>query len=132
MTMAAQFPRWLSEFRRSQTLKSVVFLHGNIYDSHCFPTKLETPDSKWAVFSDSVQLLQHYLRQDGYELVTYYDQVDGLEVRHCSDDSLNTANLLPWLSDNNKLAAQLPKVSGLHPPKVAAQVLGPWWPTAEN
>lgn len=36
MPMVKEFPRWLQEFKRFQSLKSQFYLYGNVYDCYYF------------------------------------------------------------------------------------------------
>ena len=78
------FPRWLQEFRRFQSMKSGIFLYGNVYDCYYFPVNFKEAqaktDLKWAKFTSVPQLLGKYLQSDGYELICRYDVVDLLQV----------------------------------------------------
>ncbi len=82
--ISADFPKWLQELRRFQFLKSQFYLYGNIYDCYYFPANYHQAESKedlkWAKFNDIKQLLKRYLKNEGYDLLTYYDMIDGFEV----------------------------------------------------
>ena len=97
-------PRWLQEFKRFQTLKSQFYLYGNVYDSFYFPINWNLPEEteslQWARFNDICKLLTFYLKSQGYEIITYYDLVDGLSVES-ADPSINRSNIIDHLSKDN-------------------------------
>lgn len=78
------FPTWLDEFNRFKALKSEFFLHGNIYDCYYFPINYKTASTseelKFAKFNNIKELLKKFLKEEGYEIITYFDIIDGLEV----------------------------------------------------
>jgi len=78
------FPTWLQEFNRFKALKSEFFLYGNIYDCYYFPinykTAINSDELKFAKFNDIKELLKKFLKEEGYEIITYFDIIDGLEV----------------------------------------------------
>ena len=71
------FPRWMSEFRRSQNLKSQIFLYGNVYDCYYFPVNHNQAQNEeeleWSKFPDIKTLMRRYLFNENYEIVAYYD-----------------------------------------------------------
>ncbi|MDH5655101.1 MAG: AAA family ATPase [Spirochaetia bacterium] len=78
------FPVWLQELKRFQTLKSQIFLYGNIYDCYYFPVnynEAKTKDKlKWAKFNHIEQMLVKYFKNEGYDLILNYDVIDKLTV----------------------------------------------------
>lgn len=98
------FPRWMQEFRRFQALKSQFYLYGNVYDCYYFPVNYDeaktAEDLRWAKFNDIRQLLMLYLRKEGYEIVAYYDVIDGLEIES-SDTEISKEKILKFLSEEN-------------------------------
>jgi len=78
------FPRWLQELKRFQALKSEFFLYGNVYDCYYFPINhkevLEEQSLTFAKFNSTKELLEQYLRSDGFEVVSYFDVIDGLII----------------------------------------------------
>ena len=100
------FPKWVQELRRFQSLKSVIFLYGNIYDAFYFPNNYrEAADENALVygkFNNLHQLLEAYFLAEGFENVAYFDIVDGLRV--ASRSETNAENL----------AAKL-QLSAIHP-----------------
>lgn len=78
------FPTWLEEFNRFKALKSEFFLYGNIYDCYYFPINYKTATNsdelKFAKFNDIKELLKKFLKEEGYDIITYFDIIDGLEV----------------------------------------------------
>jgi len=99
-------PRWIREFRRFQSLKSQFFLYGNVYDCYYFPVNYQhsvNPNElTWAKFNLE-NLLKHYLKNEGFDLITYYDVIDGFSV-FSSDESITKSNLLQNLCENNPAA----------------------------
>src|SRR6185312_8494254 len=79
------FPRWLQELKRFQALKSEFFLYGNVYDCYYFPVNYQQVDEEsqlsYAKFNDIRELLQQYLISEGFELVSYFDIIDGLAIK---------------------------------------------------
>jgi ATP-dependent Clp protease ATP-binding subunit ClpA len=84
MNSRNHFPTWLDEFNRFKALKSEFFLFGNIYDCYYFPINYKTVSNseelKFAKFNNIKDLLKKYLKDEGYEIITYFDIIDGLEV----------------------------------------------------
>ena len=78
------FPTWLQEFNRFKALKSEFFLYGNIYDCYYFPINYKgatnNAELKFAKFNDIKELLKKFLKEEGYDIITYFDIIDGLEV----------------------------------------------------
>lgn len=109
MNLQEIFPRWMSEFRRFQNLKSQLFLYGNVYDCYYFPTNHNTADNEqalqWSKFPDIETLMRRYLLNEAYEIVAYYDIIDGLEI-HSLDENINKATILKFLSEDNGQAKQ--------------------------
>jgi hypothetical protein len=101
------FPRWMQEFRRFQALKSQFYLYGNVYDCYYFPVNYHqvatAEDLKWAKFNDIKQLLMLYLKNEAYEIITYYDIIDGLEMES-SDQEISKHNIVNFLCDDNTVA----------------------------
>lgn len=98
------FPRWMQEFKRFQALKSQFFLYGNVYDCYYFPVNYHQSESnsdlKWARFNDIKYLLNLYLKNEGYEIIVYYDMIDGMTVESI-DPEISDKNLLQQLGDND-------------------------------
>lgn len=98
------FPRWMQEFKRFQALKSQFFLYGNVYDCYYFPVNYHQAESnsdlKWARFNDIRYLLNLYLKNEGYEIIVYYDMIDGLTVESINPE-ISEKNLLQQLGDND-------------------------------
>ena len=109
MNLQEIFPRWMSEFRRFQNLKSQIFLYGNVYDCYYFPTNHRLAQNedelKWSKFPDIETLMRRYLLNENYEIVAYYDIIDGLEV-HSSDETINKKTILKFLAEDNKKASE--------------------------
>ncbi len=96
-------PRWLQEFKRFQVLMPQIYLYGNVYDCYYYPVNHRRAKSEeelqWAKFNQLRQLLMLYLRGEGYEIVTYYDVVDGLVVE-AEDETINANTLIKFLDDD--------------------------------
>ena len=80
MTDESTFPRWMDEFRRYQALRSQIYLSGNVYDSYHGPVDHQAAPQRRAVFPSIDRWLRHYLRGEGFEVVVYYDPLDGFEA----------------------------------------------------
>ena len=78
------YPKWLQEIKRFQALKSEFFLYGNVYDCYYFPVNYqeanEVVELKYRVFENTKDLLEYYLFSQGYEVVTYFDVIDGIMI----------------------------------------------------
>ena len=100
------FPRWMQEFKRFQALKSQFFLYGNVYDCYYFPVNYHQVESrndlKWARFNIK-NLLELYLKNEGFEIITYYDIIDGFSV-YSHDSEITKTNLMKKLCENNPIA----------------------------
>jgi len=100
------FPRWMQEFKRFQALKSQFFLYGNIYDCYYFPKNYHQVESRndltWARFNIKT-LLELYLKNEGFEIITYYDILDGFSV-YSDDSAITKTNLINKLCENNPAA----------------------------
>jgi energy-coupling factor transporter ATP-binding protein EcfA2 len=102
------FPHWLQELKRFQSLKSVIFLYGNIYDAFHFPNNYREASSesslKFGKYNNLNQLLEAYFLAEGFSLIANFDVVDGLHV--ASRDEINVGNLVNklGLSDLNSNA----------------------------
>lgn len=98
------FPRWMQEFKRFQTLKSQFYLYGNVYDCYYFPVNYHKTESinalKWARFNDIRYLLKLYLKNEGYEIIAYYDVIDGFDIESI-DTEISKHNLIEFLGENN-------------------------------
>lgn len=69
-------PRWLRELRRNLLMKTLFLLHGNIYDQFLYP--VPTGESSQMAYLPLRRLLHYFFREQGYEIVSFYDQVDGI------------------------------------------------------
>jgi ATP-dependent Clp protease ATP-binding subunit ClpA len=98
------FPRWLHELKRFQTLKSEFFMYGNVYDCYYFPINYQEVEDEsalsYAKFNDIRELLQEYLFSQGFELVSYFDVIDGITITS-SDESVTAENVISSLQLNN-------------------------------
>ena len=99
------FPKWLQELKRFQALKSVFFLYGNVYDCYYFPVNYKEieneADLNFAKFNESKDLLEEYLLSQGYDVISYFDIIDGLSIRS-SNYTVSIENILAKLDINNK------------------------------
>ena len=100
------FPRWLQEFHRFQSMKSQIFLYGNVYDCYYFPVNYcdaaSSEELKWAKFPSVPQLLGKYLQSEGFELICRYDVVDLLQVyaptsNEEKEKAITSETLLPFV-----------------------------------
>ncbi|WP_397447423.1 AAA family ATPase [Polaribacter sp. R77954] len=95
------FPNWLQEFKRFQALKSQFFIYGNVYDSYYFPVNYrETQDEnelRHIKFPDIQSLLIEYLLKEEFDVVTYFDIIDGLSILS-NDQNVNEDNLISTLN----------------------------------
>ncbi len=109
MNLQEIFPRWMSEFRRFQNLKSQIFLYGNVYDCYYFPVNHRLAQNEdelqWSKFPDIETLMRRYLLNENYEIVAYYDIIDGLEV-HSSDEKITKRTILKFLAEDNQKARE--------------------------
>jgi ATP-dependent Clp protease ATP-binding subunit ClpA len=105
MDTNALFPKWLQELERFQTLKSEFFLYGNVYDCYYFPDNYsdisENAIIEYSPYDNLRDLLQEYLRSQGFDVVCYFDVVDGLNI-YSSDDSINEKNIVQSLNLSDK------------------------------
>lgn len=94
------FPRWLQELKRFQALKSEFFLYGNVYDCYYFPVNYREVEDEgrlsYAKFNDVRELLQQYLFSQGFEVVSYFDIIDGITIKS-TDDSVTIENVISTL-----------------------------------
>ncbi len=90
------FPKWLQEFKRFQALKSQFFIYGNVYDSYSFPVNYKEANREneltFIQFDDVQLLLTEYLQIEDFEVIIYFDRVDGLIVK--SSDSTITVDTI--------------------------------------
>lgn len=95
------FPGWMQEFKRFQSLKSQFYLYGNVYDCYYFPVnylKVKTvAELQWARFNDIQFLLRLYLKNEGYEIVAYYDIIDGFTVESDTQTDINRDNITKFI-----------------------------------
>lgn len=99
------FPKWLQELKRFQALKSEFFLYGNVYDCYYFPVNYkEVQDEKtltYAKFNNTQELLQQYLFSQGFEVISYFDVIDGINVES-NDKTVTADNIVSTLQFKNK------------------------------
>jgi len=79
-------PRWLRELDRLSSIKSQIFLYGNIKDSLLYPVgseSWETGPLREALFS--------FYKDQGYSLVAAYDVVDGMVFADGNDGTMSKA-----------------------------------------
>ncbi len=99
------FPKWLQELKRFQALKSEFFLYGNVYDCYYFPRNYNdvTNESelKYTPFETCKDLLQVYLFSQGFEVISYFDVIDGISVES-SDKTITADNIVSTLQFQNK------------------------------
>lgn len=99
------FPKWLQELKRFQALKSEFFLYGNVYDCYYFPRNYNdvTNESelKYTPFETCKDLLQVYLFSQGFEVITYFDIIDGITVES-NDKTVTADNIVSTLQFKSK------------------------------
>jgi flagellar biosynthesis GTPase FlhF len=99
------FPAWLQDFKRFQALKPQLFLFGNIYDCYYFPINYKEVDQeadlKYAKFNDIRELLQKYLSIEGFEIVSWFDTIDGIRIASV-DEKITLDNLCTSLQLKNR------------------------------
>lgn len=105
METSTIFPKWLQELKRFQALKSEFFLYGNVYDCYYFPVNYkDVQDEKsliFAKFNDTKELLQQYLFLQGFEVICYFDIIDGISIES-DDNSINEENIVSTLQFKSK------------------------------
>ena len=99
------FPKWLQELKRFQALQSEFFLYGNVYDCYYFPVNFkEVQDEEsliFAKFNDTKELLQQYLFSQGFEVISYFDIIDGISIES-DDKTVNEENIVSTLQFKSK------------------------------
>lgn len=97
MNQSSNFPKWLDELNRFKALKSEFFLYGNIYDCYYFPINYKSVSDpsqlKFLKYNDIKGLLIEYLTQEEYEIISYFDIVDGMELTS-PDNKITLDNLV--------------------------------------
>ncbi|HPV14446.1 MAG TPA: AAA family ATPase [Candidatus Cloacimonadota bacterium] len=78
-------PRWTQDLHRFLGLKSLFFLHGNIYDCYYYPLNFGKAQSKEELefcLMDNLagQFLRYFFLDEEFDLVFYYDVIDGFSV----------------------------------------------------
>jgi flagellar biosynthesis GTPase FlhF len=95
------FPNWLQEFKRFQALKSQFFIYGNVYDSYYFPDNYKEVSNEseltFRKYRDIQTLFQDYLKIEQFDVVTYFDIIDGLIIKS-NNDNINEGNLVNELN----------------------------------
>lgn len=109
------FPKWLQELERFQSLNPQLFLYGNVYDCYYFPINYkeakDESELNYVVIQNIVVLLEDYLILQGYEIVTYFDIIDGIKVKS-NDESITLENIITKLNlgaDNKSIQSHLEK-----------------------
>ncbi len=96
-------PVWLQEFRRFQVLMPQIYLYGNVYDCFYYPVNYHSAENaeklQWAKFNELKHILTLYLKSEGYEIVTYYDLIDGIALE-TSDPAVNPNTIMKFLEDD--------------------------------
>lgn len=95
------YPRWINELRRFQSLKSQIFLYGNVYDCYYFPVHQADAGADaapvFAKFGNSRDLLQQYFYACDYDVFSYFDVIDGLTIES-KDGSIDASNVVKALN----------------------------------
>jgi hypothetical protein len=112
MELNKVLPKWLQDLKRFQNLKSEFFLYGNVYDCFYFPINLpeaqNESDLVFVKFNETRELLQQYFFSQGFEVITYFDVIDGIQIES-KDKSINNNNIVEALQLQNKDAASFLK-----------------------
>lgn len=98
------FPKWLQELKRFQALKSEFFLYGNVYDCYYFPDNYQSAvesSIEYSPYDNIKDLLVEYLLSQEFEVVTYYDIIDGISVAS-KDNVITTDNIISTLQLKGK------------------------------
>lgn len=69
-------PRWVRELRRNLLMKTLFLIHGNIYDQFPYPVSLGETNHR--PYLPLRQFLHRFFREQGYGVVAFYDQIDGI------------------------------------------------------
>lgn len=77
-------PIWHQELERFRSFKTTFILEGNIYDLHPYPSSTAGDEVQWNLLSFE-QYLHRYLVEKGYEIIIFYDHVDGFYNRFAPD-----------------------------------------------
>ncbi|OEU66979.1 MAG: hypothetical protein BBJ57_05165 [Desulfobacterales bacterium PC51MH44] len=81
-------PRWLRELARFLPLKNLLFIHGNILDLISYPVKRSESDEVYWTESDLPRFFERFLTSLEYEVVGFFDPVDGLTFPSASMEKL--------------------------------------------
>ena len=104
------FPKWIQDLKRFQTLKSQFFLYGNIFDSYYLPINYkeekEIKKIKYIKYDDIQSVLSKYFLLEDYDIVTYFDIIDGLQIKS-SNDEITEQNIIDLLELNNTAKSYL-------------------------
>jgi len=98
------FPKWLQELKRFQALKSEFFLYGNVYDCYYFPDNYQNADEsniEYSPYDNLKDLLVEYLLSQEFEVVTYFDIIDGISVES-KDNAITSDNIIASLQLKGK------------------------------
>lgn len=84
-SLISVMPRWTQELHRFLGLKSLFFIHGNIYDCYYYPLNIDTataPEQLEYLLKNSLgdSYLKDLFFSEGYSYVICYDAVDGFSI----------------------------------------------------
>lgn len=100
------YPRWLDELKRFIPLKPQFYLSGNVYDCFYFPENINDAKDESEInvckWNDINELLNEFLYSQGFELICYFDVIDGIKV-NSKDNSITSENILSSLNDNKNI-----------------------------
>ena len=68
-------PHWMRELKRYLPIKTLFLLHGNIYDQFLYPDS-DGENVQWS-YEPLRRLLYRFFKDQRYDLIAFYDQVDG-------------------------------------------------------
>jgi len=110
------YPRWMREFQRYLPIKTQIYLYGNIYDRILYPVKRPDSNERQPSYFSLRDFLYHFLRERGYQLIGFYDQVDGLTF-----SSNQEMQLFQRLSKGKAASQPAPQTPSPHQPGQPSQ-----------
>ncbi|RJX18587.1 MAG: ATP-dependent Clp protease ATP-binding subunit [Desulforudis sp.] len=85
-TETKECPVWIREMACFLRLKNLLILHGNVYDKVTFPITAEG-ETDWPEM-EVPQFFEHFLKAMQYEVIGFYDLIDGLHFQDKEMDKL--------------------------------------------
>lgn len=71
-----KLPKWHQEIDRFKSFKTTFILDGNVFDLHSYPNHLEDGSVRYDLLNLDLYLFK-YLQSQGYEMIIYYNHIDG-------------------------------------------------------